>query len=143
MLGRSPFIKNMDNKLYYSYNNKEWFPCSEYIAAWFRFQNNKFQISRDNSTWSDLSEDITNSLHIKDYVANISELPSDAVQGDIYMVGPDYEEGDDAHKNPLYYMYVRNHSKWVNNGRFQSFSAGIVQELEDSETDVMSQKLVS
>lgn len=143
MLGRSPFIKNMDNKLYYSYNNKEWFPCSEYIAAWFRFQNNKFQISRDNSTWSDLSEDITNSLHIKGYVANISELPSDAVQGDIYMVGPDYEEGDDAHKNPLYYMYVKNHSKWVNNGRFQSFLAGIVQELGDSETDVISQKTIS
>lgn len=142
MLGRSPFIKNMDNKLYYSYNNKEWFPCSEYIAAWFRFQNNKFQISRDNSTWSDLSEDITNSLHIKAYVTDKSQYPTPK-QGDMIMVGPTYAADDTEHTKPIYRLHVYNANGWVDNGPFQSIAAGVVQELGDSETKVISQKIVS
>lgn len=53
-----------------------WTVASNYIAAWFRFTGTtgssqadnvgKIQISRDNgATWSDLSGEFTNSLHIK------------------------------------------------------------------------------
>lgn len=79
-----------------------WEDVSDYIAAWFRFTGTtgssqadnvgKIQISRDNgATWSDLSGEFTNSLHIKGYVATVGALPSTAVQGDIYGVGPTYE----------------------------------------------------
>lgn len=128
-----------------------WTVASDYIAAWFRFTGTtgssqadnvgKMQISRDNgATWSDLSGEFTNSLHIKGYVATVGALPSTAVQGDIYGVGPTYDTSDTEHTNPIYQLYVKNSTGWVNNGRFTSISAGVVQELGDSETAVMSQK---
>ena len=104
----------------------------------------KIQISRDNgATWSDLSEEFTNSLHIKGYVATVGALPSSAVQGDIYGVGPTYDSSDTEQTNPIYQLYVKDSTGWVNNGRFTSIAAGIVQELGDSETAVMSQKAVT
>ena len=131
-----------------------WTVASDYIAAWFRFTGTagssqadnvgKIQISRDNgATWSDLSGEFTNSLHIKGYVATVDALPSSAVQGDIYGVGPTYDTSDTEHTNPIYQLYVKNSTGWVNNGRFTSISAGVVQEMGDSETEVMSQKAVS
>lgn len=131
-----------------------WTVASDYIAAWFRFTgttgssqaNNvgKIQISRDNgATWSDLSGEFTNSLHIKGYVATVGALPSSAVQGDIYGVGPTYDTSDTEHTNPIYQLYVKNSTGWVNNGRFTSISAGVVQELGSSENAVISQKTLS
>lgn len=131
-----------------------WQDVSDYIAAWFRFTGTtgssqadnvgKIQISRDNgATWSDLSGEFTNSLHIKGYVATVDALPSTAVQGDIYGVGPTYGPSDTEHTNPIYQLYVKDSTGWVNNGRFTSIAAGVVQELGNSETAVMSQKAVS
>nr|DAS05445.1 MAG TPA: hypothetical protein [Crassvirales sp.] len=85
-----------------------WQDVSDYIAAWFRFTGTtgssqadnvgKIQISRDNgATWSDLSGEFTNSLHIKEYVTTVGTLPSTAVQGDIYGVGPTYDPSDIQH----------------------------------------------
>lgn len=131
-----------------------WEDVSDYIAAWFRFTGTtgssqadnvgKIQISRDNgATWSDLSGEFTNSLHIKGYVATVGALPSTAVQGNIYGVGPTYDTSDTEHTNPIYQLYVKNSTGWVNNGRFTSIAAGVVQETGDSETEVMSQKAVT
>ena len=131
-----------------------WTVASDYIAAWFRFTGTtgssqadnvgKIQISRDNgATWSDLSGGFTNSLHIKGYAATVGTLPSTAVQGDIYGVGPTYDPSDTEHTNPIYQLYVKNSTGWVNNGRFTSIAAGVVQELGNSETAVMSQKAVT
>lgn len=128
-----------------------WTVASDYIAAWFKFTGTagnsqadnvgKIQISRDNGvTWSDLSGEFTNSLHIKGYVATVGALPSTAVQGDIYGVGPTYDPSDTEHTNPIYQLYVKDGTGWVNNGRFTSISAGVVQDTGTSETEVMSQK---
>lgn len=142
--GLTPMLRTVNNKLRYSYDGEVWYEISEYIAAWFRFQDNKIQISRDQKTWSDLSKPFTQDLYIKGYVATSSALPSTGVkQGDIYMVGPTYAAEDTEHKNPIYRMYVYNDSGWVDNGVFQSIAAGVVQTIGNSETEVMSQKAVS
>jgi hypothetical protein len=131
-----------------------WSVVSDYIAAWFRFTGTtgssqadnvgKIQISRDNgATWSDLSGEFTNSLHIKGYVATVGALPSTAVQGDIYGVGPTYDPSDTAQTNPIYQLYVKDSTGWVDNGRFTSIAAGVVQDTGNSETAVMSQKAVT
>ena len=131
-----------------------WSVVSDYIAAWFRFTGTtgssqadnvgKIQISRDNgATWSDLSGEFTNSLHIKGYVATVGALPSTAVQGDIYGVGPTYDPSDTAQTNPIYQLYVKDSTRWVDNGRFTSIAAGVVQDTGNSETAVMSQKAVT
>lgn len=131
-----------------------WTVASDYIAAWFRFTGTaggsqvdnvgKIQISRDNGvTWSDLSGEFTNSLYIKGYVATVSALPSTAVQGDIYGVGPTYDPSDTEHTNPIYQLYVKDSTGWVNNGKFTSITAGVVQVTGLSETEVMSQKAVT
>ena len=141
--GLTPWLKTINNKLHFSYDNVTWEPCSENIAAWFRWSGNKIQISRDNKTWTDLSSKFADNVHIKGYVANYASLPTSAVQGDIYGVGPTYAAEDTAHTNPIYRYYVRNANTWVDNGSFTSLSAGVVQETGDSETEVMSQKAVS
>lgn len=144
-----------NNKLEQSVDlGQTWTVSSDYIAAWFRFTGTagssqadnvgKIQISRDNgTTWTDLSGVFTNGLYIKGYVATVSLLPSSAVQGDIYGVGPTYDPSDPEHTNPIYQLYVKDSTGWVNNGRFTSISAGVVQELGNSETSVISQKAVT
>lgn len=144
-----------NNKLEQSIDlGNTWTIASDYIAAWFKFTGTtgssqadnvgKIQISRDNgATWSDLSGEFTNSLHIKGYVATVGALPSTAVQGDIYGVGPTYDPSDTGHTNPIYQLYVKDSTGWVNNGRFTSIAAGVVQDTGNSETAVMSQKAVT
>jgi hypothetical protein len=90
-----------------------------------------------------INGEVTNSLHIKGYVATVDTLPSTAVQGDIYGVGPTYDTSDTEHTNPIYQLYVKNGTGWVNNGRFTSISAGVVQELGNSETATVSQKTIT
>lgn len=144
-----------NNKLEQSIDlGNTWTIVSDYIASWFRFTGTagssqadnvgKIQISRDNgTTWSDLSGEFTNSLHIKGYVATVDILPSSAVQGDIYGVGPTYDPSDTEHTNPIYQLYVKDSTGWVDNGRFTSIAAGVVQDTGNSETAVMSQKAVT
>lgn len=144
-----------NNKLEQSVDlGQTWAVVSDYIASWFRFTGTsgssqadnvgKIQISRDNgTTWSDLSGEFTNSLHIKGYVATVATLPSSAVQGDIYGVGPTYDPSDAEQINPIYQLYVKDSTGWVNNGRFTSISAGVVQEFGNSKTEVVSQKMVT
>lgn len=153
--GISPILRNNQNKLEVSYDEgKTWSVISDYIAAWFRFTGTsgssqadnigKIQISRDNgNTWTDLSGEFTNSLHIKGYVATVGALPSSAVQGDIYGVGPTYDPSDTEQTNPIYQLYVKDSTGWVNNGKFTSIAAGVVQTLGTSETEVMSQKAIT
>lgn len=136
--GLSPIVRATNNKLEYSYDGTEWTVISDYIAAWFRFENNKIQISRDNKkTWEDLSDSFTRNLYIKGYVATVSALPTNATQGDIYMVGPQTTGGTD------YLMYIKDSTGWKNNGSFTSIAAGVVQGLGDSGTEVISQKVIT
>lgn len=69
--------------------------------------------------------------------------PSTAVQGDIYGVGPTYDTSDTEHTNPIYQLYVKNSTGWVNNGKFTSIAAGVVQTTGTSTTEVMSQDAVT
>lgn len=140
--GLTPWLKTIDNRLHFSYDNETWEECSDYIAAYFRFQDNKFQISRDNKTWSDLSGEVTNSLSIKAYVTDKSQYPNPK-QGDMIMVGPTYADDDAEHTKPIYHLNIYNASGWMDHGPFQSINAGVVQELGDSKTEVMSQRTVS
>ena len=153
--GITPLLQIQDNKLQVSYTKgTTWNTISDYIAAWFRMSATSastvgdkictIQISRDEGkTWSNLGESFTNSLHIKDYVSSVGSLPSGAANGDIYGVGPTYDTSDSEHTNPIYNLYVKTSSGWVDNGRFTSISAGIVQNLGESTTEVMSQKALS
>lgn len=151
--GLTPWLKTIDNRLHFSYDNVTWEPCSENIAAWFRFSATssdsqagtigRIQISRDNKTWTDLSPEFRNYLRIQSYVATTSALPKNQVVGTIYGVGPTYAADDTAHTNPIYRLHVWNGTSWVDNGKFTSIAAGVVQETGDSETEVMSQKAVT
>lgn len=119
-------FRTNDNKLQVSTDlGTTWENCSEPIAAWFRWADasgtgnvGKVQISRDNNTWEDLSPIITNNLYIKGYVAAVGNLPSNAAIGDIYMVGPTYDESDTTHDYPHYRMWVKQSSGWIDNGEF-------------------------
>lgn len=152
--GLTPWLKTIDNKLYHSYDNKTWEPSSDYIAAWFRFTGTsgssqagnvgKIQISRDEGkTWTDLSGTFTNNLRISGYRTSVDLIPEGQPQGAIWAIGPTYASDDTAHTNPIYRLHVKDESGWVDNGQFTSIAAGVVQELGDSETEVISQKAIS
>lgn len=135
--GVTPLIRVADlNKLEVSYTEgKTWSIISDYIAAWFRWENNTIQISRDNKkTWSDLSPEFTTSLAIEKYVKTTAELPEDIKVGTIYMVGP---------INDKYHLYVFTHEGWKDNGEFNGLPIGLVQELGNSKTEAVSQDLLT
>lgn len=146
-------FRTNENKLQVSTDlGTTWEDCSDQIAAWFRWVSGdaadsvgKIQISRDEQkTWQDLSPNIVNNLRIKSYVATVGELPTNTADlGDIYMVGPTYDESDTNHDYPHYRMWVKQSSGWVDNGEYQSFQAGVVQELGDKPNVVISQKVVT
>lgn len=99
------------------------------------------QLSQDGGkTWNDISPEFINNLRIQKYVATASALPSGQPVGTIYAVGPTYDAADTSQTNPIYTLYVYDGNQWVNNGKFTSIAAGVVQETGDSETQVMSQK---
>ena len=55
----STIFRNYENKLQYSVDEgKTWEYCSDYIAHYFRYYNNKIQISHDKLNWEDLSDEI-------------------------------------------------------------------------------------
>ncbi|MBR6516367.1 MAG: DUF4886 domain-containing protein [Bacilli bacterium] len=131
----NPIYRVINNKLNASYDGGVTFePASDYIASYFRWSdNNTIQISNDNVTWSNLSEPMSNNLFIKGYVDSFDQLPTNEELGAIYMVGTEAP----------FHMYVKTSNSWVDNGAFTSVTAGIVQEMGDSETLVMSQKAVT
>ena len=105
--------------------------------------NNQMEYSYDNINWYILSDKFNTNIKIKDYVTSIDNLPNNIELGTIYGVGPIYTEDDIEQINPIYNLYVYTSNGWINNGRFNSISAGIVQELGNSETEVVSQKAVT
>lgn len=150
------------NKVYYQFRTNDnrlqvstdlgttWENCSEPIAAWFRWADTsgvgnvgKVQISRDNNTWEDLSPTMTNNLYIKGYVAAVGNLPSNAAIGDIYMVGPTYDESDATQKYPHYRMWVKQSNGWVDNGEYTSVLPKVVQVRGNDEGAVMSQSSIT
>ena len=155
----STWFRLNNNKLEISRDNAKWNPVSDYIAAWFRWQatagdtqaNNvgRIQMSRDNGkTWTNMSNDFTNNLHISRYIGVNESLPTSGIaEGTIYAKGPYYAEGDTSNDNPIYRLWVYawkgDTLAWQDNGEFTSIAAGVVQETGDSETKVMSQKAVS
>lgn len=158
---------NVDNNPVYTqirtYNNKlqistdlgaNWIDASDEIAAYFRFNSGQgnnvgnIQISRNNKDWSNLSGNFVNNLHISKYIGANETLPTSGIaEGTIYAKGPTYAESDTSHNNPIYrlwvYAYKGNTLAWQDNGEFTSISAGVAQELGNSENLVVSQKCVS
>ena len=156
--GKTPVFREKDNTIQYSFDNVNWITISDKVAAWFRWNattgdtqaNNvgRIQISRDNVTWTNLSGDIINNLHISRYIGADEALPTSGIaEGTIYAKGPIYADGDTSHANPIYRLWVYawkdNTLAWQDNGEFISIAAGVVQETGDSETEVMSQKAVT
>lgn len=106
-------------------------------------KNNQIEYSYDNINWHILSDKFNTNIKIKDYVRSVNELPNNVELGTIYGVGPVYTEDDIEQINPIYNLYVYTSNDWINNGIFKGFSAGVVQELGNSVTEVMSQDAVT
>lgn len=153
--GKTPVFRQYDNTIQYSFDNTNWITISDKVAAWFRWNattgdtqaNNvgRIQISRDNVTWTNLSGDIINKLHISRYIGADESLPASGIaEGTIYAKGPYYAEDDTLNDNPIYRLWVYawkgDTLAWQDNGEFTSIAAGVVQETGNSETEVMSQK---
>ena len=83
------------------------------ITPLIRINNNRFEQSTDNGeSWSALSDQFDNRLYIKGYAASVSNLPKNALIGDIYGVGPVYMDDDSEHTRPYYQMYINTISSW-------------------------------
>lgn len=152
-------FRNYNNKIQVSTDlGATWVDASDEIAAYFRWQvttkdtqaNNvgRLQISRDNKTWTNLSNDIINNLHISKYIGANEPLPTSGIaEGTIYAKGPTYAVEDTSNSNPIYRLWVYawkgNTLAWQDNGEFTSIAAGIVQETGSNENAVMSQKATS
>jgi hypothetical protein len=152
-------FRNHNNKIQVSTDlGATWTDISDEISAYFRWQattgdtqaNNvgRVQISRDNKTWTNLSNDIVNNLHISRYIGVNESLPTSGIaEGTIYAKGPYYAEDDTLNANPIYRLWVYawkdNTLDWQDNGEFQSVAAGVVQTTGDSEIEIMSQAAVT
>lgn len=155
--GKTPLFRNNNNIIEYSYDNVNWAPISDYIAAWFRWYNEgneqgnsagRLQISRNNVDWVDLSGNIINNLRIKRYIGVNDSLPTgDVEEGTIYAKGPYYKEDDVSQEKPSYRLWVYawkdDNLTWIDNGEFQSIVAGVTQEIGDNPNVIMSQKAVN
>ena len=136
--GITPILRvGSNNHLQVSYTNgSSWLDISDNIAAWFRWKDNRIQISRDSQlTWENLSDKFLDNLRIQDYVETVDKLPTNASLGSIYMVGPD--------SKGKYRLHVNSSTGWIDNGEFAGLSVGVVQKLGQSITEVPSQKLLS
>lgn len=84
------------------------------VSPLLRWKDNRIEQSTDNGkTWSALSDRFNTNLFIKGYVSSVEELPKNALIGDIYGVGPVYEEDDLEHTRPYYQLYVNTVSNWI------------------------------
>ena len=159
--GNTPMLRVVNNRLQVSYNLGENYMDITDNPVYTKFRwlatsgdtqaNNvgRIQASVDEGkTWTNMSNDFTNNLHISKYIGVNESLPtSDIAEGTIYAKGPYFEEGDTLNDNPIYRLWVYawkgNTLAWQDNGEFTSIAAGIVQKTGDSETEVMSQKAVT
>lgn len=86
------------------------------VSPLLRWKDNRIEQSTDNGkTWSALSDRFNTNLVIKGYVSSVEELPKNALIGDIYGVGPVYEEDDLEHTRPYYQLYVNTVTNWIKN----------------------------
>ena len=159
--GNTPLIRVANNRLQVSYNLGDTYidVTSNPVYTKFRWlatsgdaqANNvgRIQASTDEGkTWTNMSNDFTNNLHISRYIGVNDSLPTSGIaEGTIYAKGPYYAEDDTLNDNPIYRLWVYawkdNTLAWQDNGEFTSIAAGIVQETGNSETEVMSQKIVT
>jgi hypothetical protein len=123
-----------DNKLQASFDlGINWQDFSDYIAAWFRWVKGeddtlgKIQISRDNSTWDDLTPYISNNLKIQGYYKTIDAAPKEPALGYMILVGPNSESN--------YELYIYISTGWLNLGSFQIVQAGIIDSIDKDSTD--------
>ena len=159
--GNTPLLRVANNRLQVSYDlgdtyidvsNNPVYTKFRWLATSGDTQANnvgRIQASTDEGkTWTNMSNDFTNNLHIKKYIGINESLPTSGIaEGTIYAKGPTYDEGDTSNSNPIYRLWVYawkdNTLAWQDNGEFTSIAAGIVQETGNSETEVMSQKAVT
>lgn len=137
-------FKDENNRICISRDMGEtWDDISGPISAYFRFTSNddntlgKFQMSRDQNTWTDLSKEFVSKLHISKYIDEGENLPSNPMIGDVVLK----RSGD------VYTMWIylerNNIVEWVDCGQYSSFTAGIDQTLTDSSATVPSSKVVN
>lgn len=132
------YFRQEGNKLQMSNDQENWDDCSDYIAAWFRWSSdNRIQMSRTNvdGSWRNMSPTFADNVYIRGYLSSIDDVPAGSPMGAIYMVGPNSE----GH----YEMFINTSDGWINNGAFTAVPVGVVQELGQSTTEVMSQKAVT
>lgn len=159
--GISPILRIQDNKLQVSYNQGTSYTniSDTPIYTRFRWQATtgssqsstigRIQASTDNGkSWTNMSDDFINNLHISKYIGANESLPTSGIPvGTIYAKGPTYAEDDTNNNNPIYrlwvYAYKGDTLAWQDNGEFTSILSGVVQELGDSETEVVSQKVIT
>ena len=159
--GNTPLIRVANNRFQVSYdlgdtyidvNSNPVYTKFRWLATSGDTQANnvgRIQASTDEGkTWTNMSNDFTNNLHISRYIGINESLPTSGVaEGTIYAKGPYYDEGDTLNDNPIYRLWVYawkdNTLAWQDNGEFTSIAAGVVQDTGDSETEVMSQKAVT
>ena len=159
--GNTPLLRVYDNKLQVSYDLGDTYidVTNNPVYTKFRWsyttgdtQNNivgRLQSSVDEGkTWTNMSNDFTNNLHIKKYIGVNEPLPTSGIaEGTIYAKGPTYAVEDTSNSNPIYRLWVYawkgNTLAWQDNGEFTSITAGIVQETGSNENAVMSQKATS
>ena len=159
--GNTPLLRVANNRLQVSYDlgdtyrdvtNNPVYTKFRWLATTGDTQANnvgRIQASTDEGkTWTNMSNDFTNNLHIKKYIGVNESLPTSGIaEGTIYAKGPYYAEGDTSNDNPIYRLWVYawkgNTLAWQDNGEFTSITAGIVQETGNSENAVMSQAAVT
>lgn len=159
--GNTPLLRVANNRLQVSYDLGDTYRDVTDNPVYTKFRwlatsgdtqaNNvgRIQASTDEGkTWTNMSNDFTNNLHISRYIGTNESLPTSGIaEGTIYAKGPYYAEEDTLNDNPIYRLWVYawkgNTLAWQDNGEFTSIAAGIVQEMGDSETEVMSQKAVT
>lgn len=159
--GNTPLLRVANNRLQVSYDlgdtyrdvtNNPIYTKFRWLATTGDTQANnvgRIQASTDEGkTWTNMSNDFTNNLHISRYIGVSESLPTSGIaEGTIYAKGPYYAEDDTLNDNPIYRLWVYawkgNTLAWQDNGEFTSIAAGVVQETGNSETEVMSQKAVT
>lgn len=159
--GNTPLLRVANNKLQVSYDlgdtyidvtNNPVYTKFRWLATTGDTQANnvgRIQASTDEGkTWTNMSNDFINNLHISKYIGADESLPTSGIaEGTIYAKGPTYDVADTSNANPIYRLWVYawkgNTLAWQDNGEFTSIAAGIVQEMGSNENAVMSQKATS
>lgn len=159
--GNTPLIRVANNRLQVSYDLGDTYRDVTDNPVYTKFRwlatsgdtqaNNvgRIQASTDEGkTWTNMSNDFINNLHISKYIGADESLPTSGIaEGTIYAKGPTYAVEDTSNSNPIYRLWVYawkgNTLAWQDNGEFTSIAAGIVQETGNNENAVMSQKATS